>query len=192
MCWGASDIAWRAICVVIACISFLPLQKKRTACAVSVQDGQQPHTKLWMPVKKLPWAPAGCKPDLAKSSAFVGICECKYNPKLDLLHLIFTGAAEISSLQNISLHFIFTSSPMNWSLYVQAWYSQEYGPSALLSFSLLSYWQGHFLTFISSVICSSYTCFDAIDFISVSQIPKGFFSEPAKHAAVRHHLAVSS
>lgn len=45
---------------------------------------------------------------------------------------------------------------------------------------------------MSSVIPSSYTRFDAIDFIAVSQLPEGFFSDPAKHAAVMHLLAVSS
>lgn len=95
-----------------------------------------------MPVKKLPWVPAGFKPDLAKSSAFVRyLCECKYDPKLDHLHLMFTGPAEISNPENTSLHFMFTSSPMNFGPFTfrldvpGSKVLQHYYPSVCLAFS---------------------------------------------------------
>lgn len=81
---------------------------------------------------------------------------------------MFTGPVEICDPPNTSLHFKFKSTSVTWSLYVQAGYSWECSPSALLSFNLLSFQQGHFITFLMSSVIPSYTRFDAVDFIVVS------------------------
>lgn len=57
---------------------------------------------------------------------------------------------QFSNLQNTSLHFMFTSSFMNWSPYTQTQCSWECSPAVLLSFSLLRSQQGHFLTLRTS------------------------------------------
>lgn len=108
------------------------------------------------------------------------------------LILCIMGSADEQAANHPAAFLVHTQSH-ELSLCTKARCAQECSPAELLPFSLLSSQQGHCLTFLmSSVIPSSHACFDAIDFIAVARVPKGFFSDPAKHAVVRHFLTPSS